>query len=295
MLYGTTWVCLSESSTPTVIATLSCRRRKCPENPSIGGFAATWLLRVSFRSASPTQTAPSTSRLRGRCPKRQRPPGGGLASLRPKPTGEYPKSRPTCSTSQGVAAPAPPVGAIEAALRSRARFRRSSHGVYVSAVTESSRWPTNSPILAHGMPRRCSRLMRRCRRSWGDQSGMPAAAHAFAMEVRSASAPDGAKMPRRTVAILPRADLRLDGVCEDVGQVHPEYPDHPCSPPHGAAHGVWARRSRSRASRRCWRRALRSSRARAAPGGAGGAAGGRRPRRARRLAVRARRAPHGEA
>jgi hypothetical protein len=48
---------------------------------------------------------------------------------------------------------------------------------------------TNSPIRAQGTPRRCKSEMRRCRRSWGDQSGTPSARQAFAIAVRSASAP----------------------------------------------------------------------------------------------------------
>jgi hypothetical protein len=42
--------------------------------------------------------------------------------------------------------------------------------VYVSAVTDSLRCPTNSAIRAQGSPRRCSSEMRRWRRSCGDQS-----------------------------------------------------------------------------------------------------------------------------
>jgi hypothetical protein len=59
--------------------------------------------------------------------------------------------------------------------------------VYVSAVTESDRWPTREPINAQVSPCRCQRLIRRCRRSCGDQVGVPDALQARAIAVRSRS------------------------------------------------------------------------------------------------------------
>jgi len=63
----------------------------------------------------------------------------------------------------------------------------------MSAVTLRLRCPTNSPMRAHGSPHKCSSDIRRWRRSCGDQSGMPAALQAFAIDVRRASAPESAK------------------------------------------------------------------------------------------------------
>jgi hypothetical protein len=60
-------------------------------------------------------------------------------------------------------------------------------------VTLRLRRPTKAPIRAHGTPRRWSSEIRRWRRSCGDHSGIPSALQAFAIDVRSASAPDSAK------------------------------------------------------------------------------------------------------
>ena len=56
----------------------------------------------------------------------------------------------------------------------------------------TTRMPPAGVEAAQVRPCRCRRLIRRCLRSCGDQSGMPAARHAFAMLVRIASAPLGA-------------------------------------------------------------------------------------------------------
>ena len=64
------------------------------------------------------------------------------------------------------------------------------------------RCPTNSPIRAHGTPRRWSSEIRRWRRSCGDQSGIAAARQPFAIEVRSASAPLEANRRASRVAEL---------------------------------------------------------------------------------------------
>lgn len=63
----------------------------------------------------------------------------------------------------------------------------SSTCVYVSAVTESERCPTRAPVSAQVSPCRCQRLMRRWRRSCGDQVGVPDALHARTIAVRSRS------------------------------------------------------------------------------------------------------------
>lgn len=47
--------------------------------------------------------------------------------------------------------------------------------MYVFAVTARLRWPTCSPICAHGTPPRCRREILRCRRSCGESAGTPAA------------------------------------------------------------------------------------------------------------------------
>jgi hypothetical protein len=50
--------------------------------------------------------------------------------------------------------------------------------VYVFAVTARLRWPTFWPIVAHGTPARCKRLILRWRRSCGLNVGTPAAVQA---------------------------------------------------------------------------------------------------------------------
>ena len=76
----------------------------------------------------------------------------------------------------------------EAARRAWSSSRPSRRTwVYVSAVTERDRWPTRAPISAQVSPCRCQRLMRRWRRSCGDQVGVPEALQARAIAVRSRS------------------------------------------------------------------------------------------------------------
>ena len=67
-------------------------------------------------------------------------------------------------------------------------------------------------------PRRWSRLIRRWRRSCGENAGTPAARHAFAIDVRSASAPEPANRRRVGVAVLARAELALELVGEHRGK-----------------------------------------------------------------------------
>ena len=95
---------------------------------------------------------------------------------------------------------------------------------YVSAVTEIDRCPTSCPIVTQATPRRCSSEMRRWRRSCGLNSGMPAARHAFAIDVRSAAAPEPANRTRVGVAVLARAERLLEVVGEHGVELDPERP-----------------------------------------------------------------------
>jgi hypothetical protein len=61
--------------------------------------------------------------------------------------------------------------------------------VYVRAVVIRSSWPTSSPIRAHGIPPRWSRLTRRCLRSCGENEGTPLVVQARAIAVRKRSPP----------------------------------------------------------------------------------------------------------
>jgi hypothetical protein len=58
----------------------------------------------------------------------------------------------------------------------------------VFAVTARLRWPTCSPILAHGTPERCRRLTLRCLKSCGLNVGTPAAMQARVTAVRKRAA-----------------------------------------------------------------------------------------------------------
>jgi hypothetical protein len=60
--------------------------------------------------------------------------------------------------------------------------------VYVSAVTESFRCPISRPISAQERPCACRSEILRCRRSCGENTGMPDALHALAIAVRRRSA-----------------------------------------------------------------------------------------------------------
>lgn len=92
----------------------------------------------------------------------------------------------------------------------------------VSAVTLRLRWPTNSPIRAQGVPRKCSRLIRRWRRSCGDQSGIAAARQALAIEVRKASAPESGKSRASGVAVVAWAELGFERLGDQRVELDPE-------------------------------------------------------------------------
>ena len=120
--------------------------------------------------------------------------------------------------------------------------------MYVSAVTLSSRWPTNSPIRAHGTPRRCSRRDPPVAQVVRRHSGIAGGPARLAIAVRSASAPRVGEQPRVGVAILARPERRLERVGERRVQLDPERPAASWSSPRAAGRAGAARRSRRRAS-----------------------------------------------
>jgi hypothetical protein len=162
----------------------------------------------------------------------------------------------------------------------------------VFAVTATFRWPTSSPIRAHGTPRRCSSEIRRWRRSWGENAGTPAAVQrAIAVRKRSPPKPGNTRRwgvrssrvrapgrPRRSAAArAPSARVRSS------------------RRPGRRASVRAARRRRPRQAARARPGASRSRRGRAAAAGTGsGAARGRRAR-ARPRAARSPAAAHAAA
>jgi hypothetical protein len=163
--------------------------------------------------------------------------------------------------------------------------------VYVSAVTPSLRCPTKRPISAQLRPCRWSRLILRCLRSCGENTGTPAARQARAIAVRRRLAPtvgnsDASSRGRRAARSSPRSPRR-----ERPGARPTEQPASSSSTP-GAAPCGPARRSRRRGPsrpRRPWRP---TSQATETAAGRRAAAAGRPPRHVRSSEARSRQAPH---
>lgn len=89
--------------------------------------------------------------------------------------------------------------------------------MYVSASTFAERLPTSSAISAHVLRCAWSSEIRRCLRSWGDQSGVPVARHARAIAVRRPVDFTPGKQGAGEVAIVAGRERSLDRLRERGG------------------------------------------------------------------------------